>query len=302
LALAAQCKQSRGKCVAGPWIDSPGAAIHHRGRYGSFMAEPIEDFAGPEECVADRVARGADRIKLLATGIINFKAGRVTTPPQMSADEVQQLVQAARQRGRSTFAHATGTDGIQNCIDGGVDTVEHGYFITQEQLAMMRDRQIAWVPTLAPVQLQIDRASELGHPPSVVEKLKPIIDGHLRMISRAVAMGVRVVAGSDAGSCGVPHGAGLIDEMCQMQAAGLSALTVLRAATGDSASALNFADPIGLIRPGYRARFIFTQHDVTKSVTELRQPKTVYFDGSLIDESQSNMAAAESTAPNLTGL
>ncbi len=58
-----------------PYIDSPGAAIHHKGRYGSFMAEPIENFPTAAECVAARVEAGADRIKLIPTGIINFKHG-----------------------------------------------------------------------------------------------------------------------------------------------------------------------------------------------------------------------------------
>ncbi|MGA8783650.1 MAG: hypothetical protein WB567_23050, partial [Terracidiphilus sp.] len=60
-----------------PYVDSPGAAIHHHGRYGSFMAEPMRDCGSPRECVAARIAAGADRIKLIATGIINFKKGAV---------------------------------------------------------------------------------------------------------------------------------------------------------------------------------------------------------------------------------
>ena len=61
-----------------PYIDSPGAAIHMRGRYGSFMAEAFEDCLTPRQCVEARVRAGADRIKLIPTGIINFKKGAVT--------------------------------------------------------------------------------------------------------------------------------------------------------------------------------------------------------------------------------
>ena len=61
-----------------PYIDSPGAAIHHRGRYGSFMAEPLEEYGSPAECVEARIRAGADRIKLIPTGIIDFKKGTVT--------------------------------------------------------------------------------------------------------------------------------------------------------------------------------------------------------------------------------
>ncbi len=191
LALAAEAKKNLGKVSTTSWIDSPGSAIHHRGRYGSFMADPIEDYASPDECVAARVATGSDRIKLLATGIINFKLGRVTTPPQMSAEEVGAFVAAARRHGKQTFAHSSGADGIENCIEGGVTTVEHGFFITVEQLAKMRDRQIAWTPTFAPVQLQFDRAAELGWNSEVSGHLQRIITGHQQMLRRAHEMGVK---------------------------------------------------------------------------------------------------------------
>ncbi len=78
-----------------------------------------------------------------------------------------------------------------------------------------------------------------------------------------------MIAGSDAGSCGVPHGVGLLQEMHQMQQAGLPPMAVLRAATGESANTLNFAEPIGQIAPGYRTRLIFTQHNPLENSRQL---------------------------------
>ena len=75
LALAAEAKRTLEQLTTAPWIDSPGAAFHHRGRYGAFMGEPIEDHDSAAACVADRVRAGADRIKLLVSGIIDFRAG-----------------------------------------------------------------------------------------------------------------------------------------------------------------------------------------------------------------------------------
>jgi imidazolonepropionase-like amidohydrolase len=283
LALAAEARQRLGELALTPWIDSPGAAIHHRGRYGSFMGEPIEDYATPAQCVAARVAAGADRIKLLVSGIINFNAGRVTAPPQMPISEVAALVDAARHHGRQTFAHASGADGVEHAIEGGVTTVEHGFFITADQLARMRDRQIAWVPTFAPVQLQIDHAGILGWSNEVVRLLQRIIEGHQQMLCRAHEMGVRIVAGSDAGSCGVPHGIGFLQELCHMERAGLPALSVLRSATGASAETLDFAEPIGRIAAGCRSRLIFTRHDPSTTVANLLRNKTIFFDGRALE-------------------
>jgi len=87
LALSKLCASSDRPLM--PYVDSPGAAIHHKGRYGSFMAEPIEDFSSSGQCVAARVKAGADRIKLIPTGIINFKKGAVTAEPQMTTEEVR---------------------------------------------------------------------------------------------------------------------------------------------------------------------------------------------------------------------
>jgi imidazolonepropionase-like amidohydrolase len=174
---------------------------------------------------------------------------------------------------------------VENSIEGGVTTVEHGFFVTPEQLAKMRDRQIAWVPTFAPVQLQIDRASELGWDDTVVANLKKIIESHQKMLVKAEQMGVTILAGSDAGSCGVPHGIGLLSELAQMESAGMSTMNVLGAATGISAATLNFPEPIGKLSPGSRARMIFTEYDPVSTVANLSKPKTILFDGTAIHAS-----------------
>ncbi len=267
-----------------PYIDSPGSAIHHKGRYGSFMSEPLEDFDDPEACVEARCNCGAARIKLIATGIINFNKGAVTSPPQMPAEEVAALVAAAEQRGRQAFAHASGAEGIENVIEGGISTVEHGFFVTPEQLAKMRDRGIAWTPTFAPVQIQIDRAPEMGWSEQVVAGLKRIIDGHCASLLRAHEMGVTVIAGSDAGSCGVPHGLGLLTELELMERAGMPPAAVVKAATGVSAAFLKLREPAGRLAAGQRARMIFTRHSPLATVSNLRKQKTLVFDGQVIED------------------
>jgi len=195
----------------------------------------------------------------------------------------EQLVTAAGRCARQTFAHASGTEGVEHAILGGVTTVEHGFFITRDQLARMRDRQIGWVPTFAPVALQRDQASKLGWDAEVVSHLERIVAGHGEMLCRAQEIGVFVLAGSDAGSCGVPHGLGLLDELVHMETAGLSPLAVIRSATAASARLLGFPDPIGRIAPGHRARMILTDHDPLQTVANLRKEKTVLFDGEAID-------------------
>ncbi|MBL4575375.1 MAG: amidohydrolase family protein [Opitutaceae bacterium] len=264
-----------------PYIDSPGAAIHHQGRYGSFMGDPLEAFQNAEACVKSRITDGADRIKIIATGIINFKKGRVTSKPQMSAEEVTALVQSSRKHNRQTFAHASGSEGIENVIKGKVDSIEHGFFITDEQLLKLRDNNIAWIPTLTPIQKQIEHAKQLGWNDQTVDHLKRIIDTHQKTLLKAADHGVTIIAGSDAGSCGVPHGSGLLDELELMEDAGLSSIHVVNSATGTSASRLKYRDEIGSLKKGSKARFILTEHSPVQTVKNLQKEKIVVFDGAL---------------------
>lgn len=282
LSLSSNFRERTRDSALTPYLDSPGAAIHRRGRYGKFMAEALELHDSLEDCVEARLRDGADRIKLIPTGIINFKAGKVTSSPQMSVAEVSEIVKAARVRGCQTFAHASGTDGIENAIEGGVDSVEHGFFITDEQLAKMRDRSIAWVPTFAPVQEQVDHADIVGWDETVVSHLRRILDEHARSLCRAHEMGVVVIAGSDAGSYGVAHGYGLLDELCLMESAGMPPVDVLRSATGSSAGRLAFREKFGVLEAGYRPRFLLTRADPLVSVAQLRNTKLGVFDGRVV--------------------
>jgi imidazolonepropionase-like amidohydrolase len=266
-----------------PHVDSPGAAIHHKGRYGGFMAEPIESHSSLKACVESRVQAGADRIKLIATDIIDFKEGRVTQEPQMTTEEVAGLVTAAKAFGKPTFAHASGDDGIERVVDGGVDSVEHGFFIRTDQLAKMRDRQIAWVPTIAPVHKQVDYAKQLGWEDRIIANLRKILDQHAASLVKAHELGVQIIAGSDAGSRGVAHGLGFLDELELMERAGLSALSVINAATGNSSQRLGYREIFGQIKPGYRSRFIITKHSPLERISNLKKFKYVVFDGAVYD-------------------
>ncbi len=269
-----------------PYIDSPGAAIHHQGRYGGFMAEALEDFASPAECVQARLKSGSDRIKLIPTGIINFKKGAVTTEPQMTTEEVRAFVEATKVFGKQTFAHASGDVGIDRAIDGGVDSVEHGFFVREDQLMKMRDLDIAWVPTFAPVQKQVDHAKVVGWDAEIVSNLERILEQHAASLVKAYEMGVQVIAGSDAGSYGVAHGFGLLDELELMESAGLSPIAVINSATGSGSRRLAFKENFGQIKSGFRSRFILTRHSPLEAASNLRKERIVIFDDRVFESDE----------------
>lgn len=292
IALALQRAQKSRKHEDVPWplITSSGPAVHRKGRYGSFLSINIEDYESPAACVEALAQQGARQIKLITTGIINFKKGAVTAPPQMNAEEISAFVRAAKKLGLQVMAHATGQEGVENCIQGNVDSIEHGFFLTRDQLARMRDQSIAWIPTFIPVQSQVDRFDEAGWEESMVPGLKRILEGHAKSLCLAHEMGVRVIAGSDAGSSGVAHGLGLLDELGLMEKAGMPSLAVLNAATGLSSSFLDLGEAMGSLKKGRKPWFILTQHSPLEKISLLCKEKIIVY-GSHILENNGKMSA-----------
>jgi imidazolonepropionase-like amidohydrolase len=204
----------------------------------------------------------------------------------MTTEEIAQLVAAANSFGRQTFAHASGDTGIDRVIDGGVDSVEHGFFMRDDQLPRMRDRRTAWVPTFSPVREQIDHADVMGWDPEVVANLEGILDRHAASLVKAHRLGVLIVAGSDAGSVGVAHGLGLIREMELMEGAGLPPIAVVNAATGVGSGRFAYREKLGRVEAGYLSRFILTRHSPAETVSNLRRPRWVVFDGEVFEEGE----------------
>ncbi len=260
-------------------VFSPGAGIHRQGRYGSFFGRPLEEFADIASCVQSRIAEGADHIKIVPTGIINFAQGQVLAPPQFSVEIIQQFSQAAHAQHKHLMAHASGEVGVGQAIAGGVDTVEHGFFITDEQLARMRDQHVSWVPTFAPVQEQVDHADLMGWTGETLANLEKILANHARSLQKAVALGVNVLVGSDSGSCGVAHGSGLFYEMELLENAGMPTLDILCQVTHGNNRVLTTKQPYGSLEKGFLPRLIVTQHNPLATVKNLTRERWVVFDG-----------------------
>jgi imidazolonepropionase-like amidohydrolase len=140
------------------------------------------------------------------------------------------------------------------------------------------------------VQKQIDHAGRMGWDTQTIANLHRILDGHAASLLRAHEIGVLLLAGSDSGSYGVAHGIGLLDEMEAMERAGLASLAVTNAATGVPSHRLDFREKFGRIQPGFLPRFLLTRHPPLETVANLRQPKTVVFDGQVIASEESTSA------------
>ena len=242
-------------------LRSPGAALKRAKRYGAFIGHDVGTGAAIPAAVAKRcdnadgaVEAASDDIKIILTGIVDFVAGAVKGKPQFDADELRLVVREAHARGRKTFAHCSGLAGLTAAVAAGVDSIEHGYFMNREILAQMADKGISWVPTFAPVAFQHAAPHHAGWNQATLANIARLLDDHAAHVALAHELGVAVLAGSDAGSPGVDHGTGLIDELLHLHHAGLPMEAVLRAAT--SLPRRRWDAEGGRIATGHRADMI----------------------------------------------
>lgn len=220
-----------GGASALPELRSPGAGIRRPGRYGGFLAHEAADDAAIVAAVHGIADSGADDLKIILSGIIDFASGTVKGEPQFDERSLALLVRTAHGRGLKTFAHCSGQPALEVAVAAGVDSIEHGFFMSREILVRMAERGIAWVPTFSPVHFQWAHPGHAGWSADTIAHLRRILDAHLEHVALAHALGVALVAGSDAGSPGVRHGRALLEELFFFLEAGVPLAAVLESAT-----------------------------------------------------------------------
>ena len=271
-------REEQNDAQALPMLLCAGRAIRNARRYGSFMAQELTEQTSPEQLVSD-LAVHADQIKILMTGIIDFEAGAVLGAPQFTQEQATRIVSAARVHGLRTFAHCSGAQGIDLALAAGIDSIEHGFFVTRAQLQTMADRQVSWVPTFSPVHFQWSRPEIVGWSAQAVGNLERILDSHRRQLDHAYTLGVPVLIGSDAGSMGVPHGSACVEELILMVGAGIALSKLLHSAT--TLPRRLWACAPADIAPGRGAEFVLFDQSPFDDPRALRRPSAVVRAGQL---------------------
>lgn len=185
---------------------------------------------------------GADIIKTCATGGVLSPTDDVDAP-QLSQVELDALVGEAHDLHRKTAAHAHGAEGAKRAIRAGIDSIEHGTFLDDEALRMMREHGTYLVPTLA-VRAGI---AESKFPPRVQAKADLAVKSQDALVRRALAMGVKIALGTDAAV--YPHGDNAL-EFALMSADGMSSAQSLRAGTSVASDLLGLQKTIGTLEAG----------------------------------------------------
>jgi imidazolonepropionase-like amidohydrolase len=214
---------------------------------------------------------GADMIKVCATGGVLSSTDDVDTP-QLTQEELNAIVDEAHALKRKTAAHAHGAEGAKRAIRAGIDSIEHGTFLDDEALDMMKQRGTYLVPTLMAVQglqEQIDRKVDI--PPAILVKAKTAIASLHQTFQRALAKGVKIGMGTDAGV--YPHGRNT-EEFHQMVDLGMKPIDALKAGTSRDADLLGLSDKIGTLEAGKLADVVAVPGD---PVENIRQTEHVFF-------------------------
>lgn len=192
---------------------SPIFAIHKAGHYGRVVGFPFETMGEYRDLVDKAKAQGADFIKIMLSGILDFDRYGVITSAGLPVEEAGEMVRIAHGEGLAVMAHVNGRDCILTALEAGIDSLEHGYGMDGSCLRALRDEGAVWVPSLAPV------ANPIGSGRFSDQVLRRWLDGQLETVAAAAGMGIPLAAGSDAGAYWVPHGQGLRDECRHLLAA-----------------------------------------------------------------------------------
>ena len=217
--------------------------IPHPGRPSGLVDGPGEI----RQKVRELVRMGADVIKVATSGGV-LSPRDDPRHAHFRPAELDVLVEEATAAGIFVMAHAQGGDGIKNAVRAGIRSIEHGIFLDDEAIELMKARGTWFVPTLVAPQGVID-AAEAGVPlpPAVVDKARAVVEIHRSAFRRAVEAGVRIAMGTDSGV--TPHGRNL-RELALMAAGGMSPAAVLEATTRSAAQLLGVDRDRGTVEPG----------------------------------------------------
>jgi imidazolonepropionase-like amidohydrolase len=266
--------------VPGPRILAAGRVITMTGGHGHFIGREADGADAVRAATRAEIKAGAHFIKAMATGGV-LTPGVTPTQTALQPDELEQVSREAHNSGRRSACHAIGNEGIKNAVRAGIDSIEHGYYLDDEALELMVERGTFLVPTLLAGH-QIILNGQAGRVPSwITEKSLASAEHHRASFIAAVRSGLKIAAGTDAGTPYNPHG-DLQAELELMVGCGLRPLDAILAATRNAAENLDLLHDTGTIEVGKRSDLIIAQSDPTADISALAHISFVLSNGKII--------------------
>jgi len=234
---------------------------------------------GPWACrraAREQIKRGVDLIKINAA-VSNYSTDYTHVEPfhqEMTYEEMAAICQEAHWAGMRVAAHAHGGQGITDAIRAGLDSVEHAPWLTDEQLEMMVEHNVFYVPTLTVhTFLKELGQKEIGMPDAAWNWLLKVCDERWDTLARAKRAGVKIAAGADAGFF-VPHGENAA-ELEELVKGGFTPLEAIVAATQTAAECMGWEREIGTVEAGKYADLVLVDGNSLDEIGILRQPDNI---------------------------
>ncbi len=231
-----------------------------------------------KKAVRQRYKNGADCIKITATGGV-LSVAKSGDNPQFTVEEIKAICATAKDYGMHVAAHAHGDEGMQRAILGGVKTIEHGTYMSEETMNLMIQNDVYLVPTITAGKEVEEKAKVAGYYPDIVVpkalKVGPQIQG---TFAKAYKKGVGIAFGTDAGV--FRHGDNS-KEFRFMEAAGMPAIETIQSATITNAKILDMENEIGQLKKGFLADIIAVNQDPTKHIETMENVVFVMKDGTV---------------------
>ena len=198
---------------------TPLAPLCKAGHYGTFIGEKYENLKEYADLVRKHRANGADFIKIMISGLMDFDRCGVLTEPGFPDAEIRELIHIAHEEGFAVMAHCNGARTAEAAAKYGIDSIDHGAYLDADALAAMKEAGCIWCPTLSTI------GNLRGKGRFNEEAVQAILKIAMENVSAFAAMGGTIAPGTDAGAWAVPHGS-------------LTEFELLREAIGENADAV----------------------------------------------------------------
>lgn len=286
--------------IVGPRIFTAGKSLATTGGHadptnglkGDFKrdADPVGGVVnGPDEArkaVRQRYKDGADLIKLTATGgVLSLAASGQN--PQFTEEELKAIVETARDYGMTIAVHAHGSEGMKRAVLAGVDSIEHGTFMTDEIIELMKEKGTWWVPTNMAGEWVSMKAEEPGYFPEIVRPKAAAIGPAIRdTFRRANRAGVKIAFGTDSGVSA--HGENA-HEFELMVEGGMSPMNAIQTATLNASKLLRIDDRLGTLEKGKIADVVAVRGNPLEDISVMKQVVFVMKEGVVFREPENTV-------------
>ena len=270
--------------VLGPRILTAGHCICITGGHAYFIGLECDGSDEVRKTVRKEIKNGVDFIKMMSTGGLNTP-GIKATVPQFTHEELRAGITEAHKAGKKTSTHALGCDGIANSLEAGIDSIEHGFVLSEGNVEAMLKNKRYLVATLTCVKKMVGGGTKNGIPAWAVEKAKLVYESAAKSYAMARSAGVNIVMGTDAGTPLNFHGDN-IDELLSMLDQGFTPMEILIAATSKAAELLDLSETLGSLTEGKLADFLVVDGDVLSDLKILKNSeniKSIYKGGELLE-------------------